>query len=430
MSMSARILIADEVMPVNKLVMRIGRNAENEIVISDDSVSTFHAEIRRLNEAFVLHDLGSSNGTWVNGQQINEASLNNEDEIFFGAVSATFLHVSEKVGHESHSHLADNPSKAWIVRGCVAALIALAVLLLVNNYDALSGFINPKPSLAQVFGHLDRAVDPLSRLTPIALFQDPQSQVGKVFYVIGRIKPWGKYMFYYADRVNDFYSYTISTGEDHTIQGYMTISEGKKLNAALMQYGESGVHGVFVMTVKSHHAQFGDSYRNGFWNYTVADLIACGPSLNAINATLAGSQSNHPTIGKSEAIDRWHPESQAMLTLVAWGKVRAAASRLKINSISATFNKDQNDDIDAVTKLIHQYTKDISMIAKDGIDPELRSFLESYTSEIESALAKGFASDGRRDLMGKAEAINRLQSLNMQIEIFSDILSKRYGLAF
>jgi pSer/pThr/pTyr-binding forkhead associated (FHA) protein len=399
MSMSARILIADEVMPVNKLVMRIGRNAENDIVISDDSVSTFHAEIRRLNEAFVLNDLGSSNGTWVNGQQINEASLNNEDEIFFGAVSATFLHVSEKAGRESHSPRADNPSKAWIVRGCVAALIALAVLLLVNNYDALSGFINPKPSLAQVFGHLDRAVDPLSRLTPIALFQDPQSQVGKFFYVIGRIKPWGKYMFYYADRVNNFYSYTISTGEDHTIQGYMTISEGKKLNAALMQYGESGVNGVFVMTVRSHHAQFGDSYRNGFWNYTVADLIACGPSLNAINATLAGSQNSPSTIGKSESIDRWHPESQAMLTLVAWGEVCNAAFKLKINSLSEAFNKEQNSEEYSVTKIIHQYAKDISMISRDGIDPELKVFLESFASEMESAVAMGFASEEKHDLM-------------------------------
>ncbi|MEV0409226.1 FHA domain-containing protein [Streptomyces sp. NPDC050448] len=51
-------------------VMRIGRALENELVVSDLQVSRNHAEFRSTNGRFEIHDLGSHNGTYVNGQPL------------------------------------------------------------------------------------------------------------------------------------------------------------------------------------------------------------------------------------------------------------------------------------------------------------------------------------------------------------------------
>ena len=50
--------------------IRIGRDARNDIVLDDKSVSRFHAEVRTEAGTFFIVDLKSRNGVWVNGQQI------------------------------------------------------------------------------------------------------------------------------------------------------------------------------------------------------------------------------------------------------------------------------------------------------------------------------------------------------------------------
>jgi pSer/pThr/pTyr-binding forkhead associated (FHA) protein len=61
------------------------------IHINDGSVSSHHAEIISDGSIFHLHDLGSTNGTFINGEQITDAVLNPNDEIRFGGVAAVFL---------------------------------------------------------------------------------------------------------------------------------------------------------------------------------------------------------------------------------------------------------------------------------------------------------------------------------------------------
>lgn len=48
----------------------IGRWEDNDVVIDDRWVSRYHAQVRREGEEYVLHDLGSKNGTCVNGRRI------------------------------------------------------------------------------------------------------------------------------------------------------------------------------------------------------------------------------------------------------------------------------------------------------------------------------------------------------------------------
>jgi FHA domain-containing protein len=62
----------------------IGRLADSDVVVPDPGVSRRHAEVRRENGGFVLADLGSTNGTIVNGTMIGERALEEGDRIKVG----------------------------------------------------------------------------------------------------------------------------------------------------------------------------------------------------------------------------------------------------------------------------------------------------------------------------------------------------------
>ena len=71
-------------------VVTIGRAPDNIIHIDDPSVSGRHAELRRKDRTYHLRDLGSTNGTRVNGSSTNEVTLHPGDRVRFGAVDARF----------------------------------------------------------------------------------------------------------------------------------------------------------------------------------------------------------------------------------------------------------------------------------------------------------------------------------------------------
>jgi pSer/pThr/pTyr-binding forkhead associated (FHA) protein len=70
--------------PLDKPVITIGRKAENDIVIDNQAVSGFHAKILAEGDAFAIEDLGSLNGTFVNGQRVTRLDLDNGDIVLVG----------------------------------------------------------------------------------------------------------------------------------------------------------------------------------------------------------------------------------------------------------------------------------------------------------------------------------------------------------
>ncbi len=75
--------------------LSIGRLADNDVSIDDDSISSRHAEISGVSGATVLRDLDSTNGTFLNREQITgEHPLVEGDEIYFGGVRTVFMEPS------------------------------------------------------------------------------------------------------------------------------------------------------------------------------------------------------------------------------------------------------------------------------------------------------------------------------------------------
>lgn len=65
---------------------RVGRQPDNDIVLDDKRVSRHHAQVVQQGERWLVHDMGSTNKTAVNGKIIREAMLKPGDRISFGGL--------------------------------------------------------------------------------------------------------------------------------------------------------------------------------------------------------------------------------------------------------------------------------------------------------------------------------------------------------
>ena len=70
--------------------IRIGRELDNNLRISDPSVSRYHATLRRTSEGYLIQDQPSLNGIKVNDQKVSEAILTDGDQFLLGQVTITF----------------------------------------------------------------------------------------------------------------------------------------------------------------------------------------------------------------------------------------------------------------------------------------------------------------------------------------------------
>ncbi len=68
----------------------IGRLPESTVVVTDPNASRRHAEVRRTGDVIVVVDLGSTNGTRVNGTPVKEQVLADGDEVTVGTTSLRF----------------------------------------------------------------------------------------------------------------------------------------------------------------------------------------------------------------------------------------------------------------------------------------------------------------------------------------------------
>ncbi len=71
-------------------LVTMGRTEENTLFIEQSNVSRHHAEVTRKGNLFILHDLGSSNGTWHRGEKVAEMILQDGDVFRVGQAQIVF----------------------------------------------------------------------------------------------------------------------------------------------------------------------------------------------------------------------------------------------------------------------------------------------------------------------------------------------------
>lgn len=77
--------------PLEKPVINIGRHSNNDLSLDDAHVSRHHAQLRAINNRFVIFDVGSTGGLFLNGRRISQATLQSGDVIRIGLVNLIYI---------------------------------------------------------------------------------------------------------------------------------------------------------------------------------------------------------------------------------------------------------------------------------------------------------------------------------------------------
>lgn len=85
-------LIVDgtQIVPLSQSVINIGRRSDNHIVIDDPRVSRVHAQMRAMKGRYVIFDLDSRGGTFLNGEQIHHSPLEPGDVVSLSGVPLVY----------------------------------------------------------------------------------------------------------------------------------------------------------------------------------------------------------------------------------------------------------------------------------------------------------------------------------------------------
>ena len=80
--------------PLKKVVVNIGRHSENDLILDDPHISRHHAQLRVINRHYVLFDVGSTGGVFLNQEKITQATLQSGDVIRLGTIKLIYVQDS------------------------------------------------------------------------------------------------------------------------------------------------------------------------------------------------------------------------------------------------------------------------------------------------------------------------------------------------
>jgi len=119
--------------------IRIGRDRDNDLVFSSRLVSRHHAVLEWTEERYHLRDLGSNNGTYVNGLEVNNADLQDGDEIWVANERIVFDRRQIQRLSEPHGVRVDATNLSKEVKGGKKLLHDITLSILPGEFVAIVG---------------------------------------------------------------------------------------------------------------------------------------------------------------------------------------------------------------------------------------------------------------------------------------------------
>ncbi|MGH9720749.1 MAG: SpoIIE family protein phosphatase [Bryobacteraceae bacterium] len=138
-------------LPIQVLPFRIGRQADNQLVMRDSRASRNHARIVMDENEYHVEDLGSRHGTFVNGTRIQRQKLKNSDRIAFGSPDSYQLIFTLDSGEMNrlleHFPAADKEGQLGAAAGNLAKLravmeVARALQTSLSTQDVLNAVVD------------------------------------------------------------------------------------------------------------------------------------------------------------------------------------------------------------------------------------------------------------------------------------------------
>lgn len=87
---ASQLLTSDRSFRLEASPVNVGRAAENDVVVDDRRISRRHAQLVQANGSWMVRDLGSTNGTAVNGKLVKQAALQDGDRLSLGGFEVVF----------------------------------------------------------------------------------------------------------------------------------------------------------------------------------------------------------------------------------------------------------------------------------------------------------------------------------------------------
>lgn len=121
--------LKDKVFYLDKPEVTVGRVKGCTIVVEDASVSRSHAKVLRKDDGFVVFDLRSFNGTFVNDEKVTRKELNGGETVRFGDVAFTFLlHDTGPAGDRAKAARRPSRRRRLVLLGSAVVVLGAAVL--------------------------------------------------------------------------------------------------------------------------------------------------------------------------------------------------------------------------------------------------------------------------------------------------------------
>ena len=147
------IVLTEEIEPTSfeftKETTAVGRDDENDITLPHESVSGSHAELLLRGEDVHVRDLGSTNGTYINGNKVAESPLQPGELLTFGEVELKIDGPRKSQSHDKHleqgvrlgnldsspkgpakgfSKKSDKSGKYFVIFGVLVAIVVIAAV--------------------------------------------------------------------------------------------------------------------------------------------------------------------------------------------------------------------------------------------------------------------------------------------------------------